>query len=59
MHLRVLSVSDVKAAVKEAIQMQKDFPEFVAGFDLVRILLRGRTNHYAHSLLKINTQTIS
>ncbi|XP_071242318.1 adenosine deaminase 2-A-like [Salvelinus alpinus] len=40
---RVLSVSDVKAAVKEAIQMQKDFPEFVAGFDLVRILLRGRT----------------
>jgi hypothetical protein len=52
-------VSDVKAAVKEAIQMQKDFPEFVAGFDLVRIILRGRTNHYAHSLLKINTQTIS
>ncbi|KAJ8007060.1 hypothetical protein DPEC_G00113650 [Dallia pectoralis] len=39
---RVLSVSDVKAAVKEAIQMQKDFPEVVAGFDLVGREDRGR-----------------
>ncbi|XP_041710008.1 adenosine deaminase 2-A-like [Coregonus clupeaformis] len=39
---RVLSVSDVKAAVKEAIQMQKDFPELVAGFDLVGREDRGR-----------------
>ncbi|XP_035621370.1 adenosine deaminase 2-A-like [Oncorhynchus keta] len=52
----VLSVSDVKAAVKEAIQMQKDFPELVAGFDLVIILLRGKTNHYVHSLLKITAE---
>uniref|UniRef100_A0A8C8C641 Uncharacterized protein n=1 Tax=Oncorhynchus tshawytscha TaxID=74940 RepID=A0A8C8C641_ONCTS len=32
--------------ISDTICMQKDFPEFVAGFDLVRILLRGRTNHY-------------
>uniref|UniRef100_A0A3P8ZGR2 adenosine deaminase n=1 Tax=Esox lucius TaxID=8010 RepID=A0A3P8ZGR2_ESOLU len=39
---RALSVSEVKAAVKEAIQMQKDFPEIVAGFDLVGREDRGR-----------------
>ena len=33
---RALSVSEVKAAVKEAIQLQKDFPDVVAGFDMVR-----------------------
>lgn len=35
--LRALSVSQVKAVVKEAIQMQRDFPEVIAGFDLVRM----------------------
>lgn len=33
---RALGVSEVKAAVKEAIQLQKDFPDVVAGFDMVR-----------------------
>lgn len=33
---RALSVSEVKAAIKEAIQLQKDFPDVVAGFDMVR-----------------------
>lgn len=33
---RALSVSEVKAAVKEAMQLQKDFPDVVAGFDMVR-----------------------
>lgn len=33
---RALSVSEVKAAVTEAIQLQRDFPDVVAGFDLVR-----------------------
>jgi len=37
--LWALSVSEVKAAVKEAIQLQRDFPDVVAGFDLVRINL--------------------
>lgn len=33
---RALGVSEVKAAIKEAIQLQKDFPDVVAGFDMVR-----------------------
>ncbi|XP_013859700.1 adenosine deaminase CECR1-A [Austrofundulus limnaeus] len=32
---RALSVSEVRAAVKEAIQLKRDFPDVVAGFDLV------------------------
>lgn len=35
-HLRAMSVSKVKEAVQEAIQLQKDFPDVVAGFDLVK-----------------------
>lgn len=34
--LRALGVSEVKAAVKEAIQLQRDFPDVIAGFDMVR-----------------------
>lgn len=33
---RALSISEVETAVKEAIQLQKDFPDVVAGFDMVR-----------------------
>ncbi|XP_006781229.1 adenosine deaminase 2-A [Neolamprologus brichardi] len=32
---RALTISEVKAAVKEAIQLQKDFPDVIAGFDMV------------------------
>lgn len=32
---RALSVSEIKSAVKEAIRLQKDFPDVVAGFDMV------------------------
>ncbi|XP_059895002.1 adenosine deaminase 2-A isoform X1 [Gadus macrocephalus] len=43
---RSLSVSRVKAAVMEAIQMQSDFPDVVAGFDLVGREDRGRNLWY-------------
>lgn len=33
---RALGVSEVKAAVKEAVQLKKDFPDVIAGFDMVR-----------------------
>lgn len=32
---RSLSVSQVKQAVQEAIEMQRKYPDIVAGFDLV------------------------
>ncbi|XP_068163192.1 adenosine deaminase 2-A [Antennarius striatus] len=32
---RAQSLNEVKAAVKEAIQLQKDYPDVIAGFDLV------------------------
>lgn len=34
--LRATSLSEVKEAVKEAIQLKRDFPDVVAGFDLVK-----------------------
>ncbi|KAM3858966.1 adenosine deaminase 2-A [Diretmus argenteus] len=48
---RALSVSAVKAAVKEAIQLQRDFPEVVAGFDLVGREDGGRTLWYFREAL--------
>uniref|UniRef100_A0A3P8TX10 adenosine deaminase n=1 Tax=Amphiprion percula TaxID=161767 RepID=A0A3P8TX10_AMPPE len=33
--VHALTVSEVKAAIKEAIQLRKDFPDVVAGFDMV------------------------
>lgn len=33
---RHAKLSVVAAAVKEAMQLKKDFPDFLAGFDLVR-----------------------
>ncbi|XP_061617622.1 uncharacterized protein ada2b isoform X2 [Phyllopteryx taeniolatus] len=42
---RALSASEVKAAVKEATELRRDFPDVVAGFDLVPIrVLRGTTD---------------
>ncbi|XP_058480122.1 adenosine deaminase 2-A [Solea solea] len=40
---RALSVSEVKDAIRETIELQKDFPDVVAGFDLVGREDAGRT----------------
>ncbi|CAL8242541.1 unnamed protein product [Merluccius merluccius] len=48
---RALSVSRVKAAVMEAIQMQRDFPDVVAGFDLVGREDSGRNLWYFRDAL--------
>ncbi|KAI4803404.1 hypothetical protein KUCAC02_006953 [Chaenocephalus aceratus] len=50
---RALSVSEVKAAVKEAIQLQKDFPDVVAGFDMVGREDSGRTLWYFRDALSL------
>ncbi|XP_040886338.1 adenosine deaminase 2-A [Toxotes jaculatrix] len=50
---RALSVSEVKAAVKEAIQLQKDFPDVVAGFDMVGREDSGRTLWYFREALSL------
>ncbi|XP_056133555.1 adenosine deaminase 2-A [Lampris incognitus] len=50
---RALRVSDIKAAVREAIQMQRDFPEVVAGFDLVGREDSGRTLWYFREALSL------
>ncbi|CAL8318456.1 unnamed protein product [Lota lota] len=48
---RTLSVSRVKAAVMDAIQMQRDFPNVVAGFDLVGREDSGRNLWYFRDAL--------
>ncbi|KAK7886103.1 hypothetical protein WMY93_025724 [Mugilogobius chulae] len=53
---RALGVSDVKAAVKEAIQLQKDFPDVVAGFDIVGREDDGRTLWFFREALSLPTQ---
>ncbi|XP_076015067.1 adenosine deaminase 2-A [Genypterus blacodes] len=50
---RALSVSEVKAAVKEAIQLQKDFPDVVAGFDMVGREDSGRPLWYFREALSL------
>ncbi|KAM4615664.1 adenosine deaminase 2-A [Polymixia lowei] len=53
---RALSVSEVKAVVKETIQMQKDFPEVVAGFDLVGREDSRRTLWYFREALSLPSE---
>uniref|UniRef100_A0A3Q3VZN9 adenosine deaminase n=1 Tax=Mola mola TaxID=94237 RepID=A0A3Q3VZN9_MOLML len=51
--VNALSVSEVKAAIKEAIQLQKDFPDVVAGFDMVGREDSGRTLWYFREALSL------
>ncbi|XP_034019375.1 adenosine deaminase 2-A [Thalassophryne amazonica] len=48
---RTLSVSEAKTAVKEAVKLQKDFPDVVVGFDMVGREDRGRTLWYYREAL--------
>ncbi|XP_053271109.1 adenosine deaminase 2-A [Pleuronectes platessa] len=50
---RALSVSEVKGAIKEAIQLQNDFPDVVAGFDLVGREDSGRSLWYFREALSM------
>ncbi|CAG02428.1 unnamed protein product [Tetraodon nigroviridis] len=54
---RAASLSEVKEAVKEAIQLQRDFPDVVAGFDLVGREDGGRTLWYFREALSIPADT--
>uniref|UniRef100_A0A3B4T3E6 adenosine deaminase n=1 Tax=Seriola dumerili TaxID=41447 RepID=A0A3B4T3E6_SERDU len=51
--VNALSVSEVKAAVKQAIQLQKDFPDVVAGFDMVGREDGGMTLWYFREALSL------
>ncbi|CAJ1054766.1 adenosine deaminase 2-A isoform X1 [Xyrichtys novacula] len=53
---RALGVSEVKAAVKEAVQLQKDFPDVVAGFDMVGREDSGRSLWYFREALSLPTE---
>uniref|UniRef100_A0A8C6T829 adenosine deaminase n=1 Tax=Neogobius melanostomus TaxID=47308 RepID=A0A8C6T829_9GOBI len=53
---RALGVSEVKAAVKEAIQLQKDFPDVVAGFDIVGREDDGKTLWFFREALSLPAQ---
>ncbi|XP_030626135.1 adenosine deaminase 2-A [Chanos chanos] len=53
---RVLSVSQVKAAIMEAIRMQKVYPEIVAGFDLVGREDSGRSLWYFREALSLPSE---
>ncbi|XP_035459706.1 adenosine deaminase 2-A isoform X2 [Scophthalmus maximus] len=53
---RALSVSEVKAAVQEAIQLQKSFPDVVAGFDMVGREDSGRPLWYFREALSLPAQ---
>ncbi|MEQ2169349.1 Adenosine deaminase 2-A, partial [Goodea atripinnis] len=48
-----LSVSEVRAAVTEAIQLKRDFPDVVAGFDMVGRENGGRTLWYFREALSL------
>ncbi|XP_021177862.2 adenosine deaminase 2-A isoform X1 [Fundulus heteroclitus] len=50
---RALSVSEVRAAVTEAIQLKKDFPDVVAGFDMVGRENSGGTLWYFREALSL------
>ncbi|XP_030576057.1 adenosine deaminase 2-A [Archocentrus centrarchus] len=50
---RALSISEVETAVKEAIQLQKDFPDVVAGFDMVGREDSGKSLWYFREALSL------
>ncbi|KAJ8269083.1 hypothetical protein COCON_G00116900 [Conger conger] len=53
LELRGLNVSEVKAVVEEAIHLQEEFPEVMAGFDLVGREDRGRPLWYFREALSL------
>ncbi|CAN9508413.1 unnamed protein product [Ophioblennius macclurei] len=50
---RALGVSEVKAAIEEAIRLQRDFPDVVSGFDMVGREDGGRTLWYFREALSL------